>query len=531
MEMATFIGGLVLGIITAGLLLRKRISDAATIARSEGQLELVTLNERLNSAGEEAKRLNGVLSESERQSSVIRQQLDAARNESAQLLERSTRVPILEQDLRTATAHIEELNQQISDLRQKNGASESTISSQGQDIARLTRETQELATRRDQQATELQNLASQLTAVSTTLASEQTQNEERLAQLNDAHELFSNQFKALANDILEEKSKRFTEQNQTNIGQLLEPLKVKLSEFQGKVEEVYIKEGQERSALAQQVKTLMDLNKQLSDDAHDLTRALKGSSKTQGNWGEMILERILESSGLRKGQEYEVQESHTREDGSRAQPDVIIHLPEDRHMVIDAKVSLTAYEEYVNADDDSGRATATKRHIDSIQGHIKELAEKNYQDIHGVKSLDFVIMFIPVEPAFMLAISQNSKLWQDAWLRNVLLVSPSTLLFVVRTVAHLWRQEQQKNNAQEIAKRGAELYDKLVGFVGDMKNLGTRLKQAQTDYDNAMGKFVEGKGNVIRQAEMLKELGIKPGKTLPQDVLDASIERNSLPTG
>jgi DNA recombination protein RmuC len=275
----------------------------------------------------------------------------------------------------------------------------------------------------------------------------------------------------------------------------------------------------------------MDLNKQLSDDAHDLTRALKGSSKTQGNWGEMILERILESSGLRKGQEYEVQESHTREDGSRAQPDVIIHLPEDRHMVIDAKVSLTAYEEYVNADDDSGRATATKRHIDSIQGHIKELAEKNYQDIHGVKSLDFVIMFIPVEPAFMLAISQNSKLWQDAWLRNVLLVSPSTLLFVVRTVAHLWRQEQQKNNAQEIAKRGAELYDKLVGFVGDMKNLGTRLKQAQTDYDNAMGKFVEGKGNVIRQAEMLKELGIKPGKTLPQDVLDASIERNSLPTG
>jgi DNA recombination protein RmuC len=342
---------------------------------------------------------------------------------------------------------------------------------------------------------------------------------EKIAILAEAKEELSNQFKALASDILEDKSKRFTEQNQTNISQLLEPLKVKLTEFKGKVEEVYFQEGKERSALAEQVKSLMALNRQLSDDAHNLTLALKGSNKAQGNWGEMILEKILESSGLRKGLEYDVQGSHTLEDGSRLQPDVVIHLPGERHIVIDSKVSLLAYEEYMNADE-AQREPALKRHLDSIRAHIKGLSEKNYQDIHGVKSLDFVIMFIPLEPAFMLASANDSALWQDAWKRNILLVSPGTLLFVLRTVAHLWRQEQQNKNAQEIAKRGAELYDKLAGFVDDLKTLGSRLGQAQKSYDDACGKFYSGKGNVIRQAEMLKDHGIKPGKSLPAELID-----------
>ncbi len=370
----------------------------------------------------------------------------------------------------------------------------------------------------------------EFTRISTILDAERRQNDEKLALLHDAREQLSNQFKALANEIMEEKSRRFTEQNRTNIGQLLEPLKLKLTEFQGKVEEVYVQEGKERSALAAQVRHLMDLNRQLSDDAHNLTRALKGSSKTQGSWGEMILEKILESSGLRKGHEYDVQESHTREDSSRAQPDLIIHLPEDRHIVVDAKVSLNAYEEYVNAEDDAGRDVAFKRHLASVKSHIRELSDKNYQDIHGIKSLDFVLMFIPVEPAFMLAVSQDNELWQDAWKRNVLLVSPSTLLFVVRTVAHLWRQEQQNRNAQEIARRGAELYDKLVGFVEDLKSVGNRLDQARTDYDKAFGKFASGRGNVIRQAEMLKSLGVKPGKSMPTEMLDVAMEEPELLT-
>lgn len=393
-----------------------------------------------------------------------------------------------------------------------------------EDGKRLEMEKANLAALRDQLTTERQGLSSRVAELTTLLESERSQTVEKLHLLNNAKEDMSNQFKALANEILEDKSRRFTEQNQSNLNQLLEPLKVKITEFQGKVQEVYVNEGKDRSALAEQVKQLMALNNQLSKDAHNLTSALKGQAKAQGNWGELILERVLEASGLRKGHEYDVQESHTRADGSRAQPDVVVHLPEDRHLIVDAKVSLTAYEEHANAEAGHQRDAALKRHLDSVRAHIKELAEKNYQQLYGLQSLDFVLMFIPVEPAFMLAISHDSDLWQDAWKKNVLLVSPSTLLFVVRTVAHLWRQEQQTRNAQEIAKRGAELYDKLAGFVEDLNSLGSKLKQAQTAYDGAYNKFTGGRGNVIRQAEMLKELGVKPSKQLPQNLIDSALD-------
>ncbi|MGA7594958.1 MAG: DNA recombination protein RmuC [Gallionella sp.] len=394
------------------------------------------------------------------------------------------------------------------------------LSALQEEANRLAREKDLLAALRDQLTAERQRLSNQVAELTTSLNTERNQAENNLAILSNAKD----QFKVLANDILEEKSQRFTAQNQTNLNQLLEPLKAKITEFQGKVQEVYVQEGKDRSALAEQVRHLMSLNKQLSEDAHNLTSALKGQTKTQGNWGELILERVLEASGLRKGHEYDVQESHTRADGSRAQPDVVVHLPEGRNLIIDAKVSLTAYEQHANAETELQRDTALKLHLDSVRSHIKELSEKNYQQLYGLQSLDFVMMFIPVEPAFMLAISHDSDLWQDAWKRNVLLVSPSTLLFVVRTVAHLWRQEQQTRNAQEIASRGGELYDKLVGFVEDLENLGTRLKQAQTAYDGAYSKFSGGRGNVIRQAEMLKELGVKPTKQLPKNLTESAFE-------
>jgi DNA recombination protein RmuC len=393
-----------------------------------------------------------------------------------------------------------------------------------EDVERLTREKDNLAALRDQLTTEQQRLSTKVAELATTLESERSRTVENLQLLKNAEEQLSDRFKTLANDILEEKSKRFTVQNQTNLNQLLEPLKVKITEFQGKVQEVYVQEGKDRSALAEQVKQLMTLNNQLSKDAHNLTSALKGQAKTQGNWGELILERVLEASGLRKGHEYDVQESHTRGDGTRAQPDVVVHMPEDRHLIVDAKVSLKAYEEYANAETDHQRDAAMKRHLDSVRGHIKELSVKNYQQLYGLKPLDFVLMFIPVEPAFMLAIAHDSELWQDAWKKNVLLVSPSTLLFVLRTVAHLWRQEQQNRNAQEIANRGAELYDKLVGFVEDLVSVGTKLQQAQKAYDGAYDKFTRGRGNVIRQAEMLKGLGVKPAKQLPQNLIDSALD-------
>jgi DNA recombination protein RmuC len=391
-----------------------------------------------------------------------------------------------------------------------------------EDTKRLTIEKENLAVLRDQLNAEQQRMSNQVTELTAILNAERNNAVESMAILKD-------QFKVLANDILEDKSKRFTEQNQTNLNQLLEPLKDKIKEFQGQVHDVYVKEGKDRSALAEQVKQLMALNSQLSKDAHNLTSALKGQAKVQGNWGELILERVLEASGLRKGHEYEVQDSHTREDGSRAQPDVVVHLPEDRHLIVDAKVSLKAYEEYANAETDHQRDAAMKRHLDSVRGHIGELSEKNYQQLHGQKSPDFVLMFIPVEPAFMLAIAHDSDLWQDALNKNVMLVSPSTLLFVLRTVTHLWRQEQQNRNAQEIANRGAELYDKLAGFIEDLDKLGDRLNQAKDVYDKAYGKFTTGRGNVIRQAEMLKELGIKSSKQLPQKLVDSALDE--LPAG
>lgn len=360
----------------------------------------------------------------------------------------------------------------------------------------------------------------QVAALTMQLTQERNQSQEKVALLQNAREELTLQFKNLANDILEEKSKRFSEQNQQSLGQLLDPLKTKLQEFQGKVEQVYVQEGKDRSALAEQVRQLMELNKTVSQEANNLTKALKGSNKAQGNWGELVLERVLESSGLRKGEEYDVQESHTLEDGRRLQPDVVVHLPEDRHLVIDAKATLIAYEDYANADDDKHREAALKRHLDAVRSHIKGLSDKNYQDLYGLKSLDFVLMFVPIEPAFMLAVTHDRELYMDAWNKNVLLVSPSTLLFVVRTVANLWRQEAQTRNAQDIAKRGAELYDKLAGFVEDMESLGTRLNQAQKDYDGAINKLSTGRGNLIRQAEMLKKLGVKPSKSLPAPMVE-----------
>ena len=399
------------------------------------------------------------------------------------------------------------------------------------DLQRLAAENDALTLLQNQLTIRKQELSTEIVQLKTILELERSQTKERIEFREDSKEQLSNQFKTLASEILEEKSKKFTDQNKINLDQILGPLKIKISEFQGKVQEVYIQESKDRSALSEQVKQLMTLNNQLSDDAHNLTQALKGQSKAQGNWGELILERVLEASGLRKGHEYNVQVSHVREDGTRVQPDVVVHLPEQRHLIIDAKVSLTAYEIHANSDNDPERIAAIKKHLESVRSHIKELSEKNYHQLYGLQSFDFVLMFIPVEPAFMLAISHDNNLWLESWKKNILLVSPSTLLFVVRTVAHLWKQEQQNSNAQEIASRGAELYNKLAGFVEDLDMLGKRLQQAQISYDDAYGKFSKGKGNVIRQAEMLKELGIKPSKSISQSLTTDSAQDDSTNTG
>ena len=360
------------------------------------------------------------------------------------------------------------------------------------------------------------------TAAETALGTLRESATDRIQMLTEAKESLSNQFKSLANDILEEKSKRFSEQNQESLGSLLDPLKLQIGEFKAKVEEVYVQEGKDRVELKKQVEMLAELNRTIGDEARNLTSALKGSNKIQGNYGELVLERVLEASGLRKGHEYHVQVSHTNDEGRRLQPDVVIELPGDRRLVVDSKISLDAYQEAVNAADDASREAHLKAHISSLQAHVRGLSEKNYQQLYGLKSLDFVIMFVPLEPAFMMAVTHQRDLFGDAWNRNVLLVSPSTLLFVVRTVAHLWRQEAQTRNAQEIAEQGASLYDKLVGFVEDLDDLGNRLKQAQKSYNDAYKKLSTGNDNAIRQSQKLVKLGVKPKKSLPEAIVNAS---------
>jgi DNA recombination protein RmuC len=368
--------------------------------------------------------------------------------------------------------------------------------------------------RRTALAEETAQLRSQVAALDATLAAERAAQ----ARLDDGRDLMADQFSVLANKILEEKSRHFTEQNQTNLGQLLDPLKTRLQEFQTKVDQVYVQESKDRSALAQQVTSLLEMNQRLAAEARDLTLALKGSAKTQGDWGEVILERILEAAGLRRGHEYTVQETIAREDATRARPDVILHLPGDRKLVIDAKVSLLDYGTYCASTDDVLRKHAATRHCASLREHIRDLAARNYHRLPGLETLDFVILFVPIEPAFLLALETDSNLWVDAWEKNILLVSPSTLLFVVRTVAHLWKQEEQVRNVQQIAERGAELYDKFAGFVEDLSKVGARIEQTHIAYEAAFDKLTRGRGNLVRQVEMLRALGVQPTKRMPRQL-------------
>ena len=372
--------------------------------------------------------------------------------------------------------------------------------------------------RRSALVEEAAQLRSQLAGLDATLAAERAAQEEKLALLDDARDRMTHQFRALANDILEEKSRRFAEQNQTNLGQLLDPLKTRLQEFQSKVDQVYVQESKDRSALAQQVTSLLEMNQRLAAEAKDLTQALKGSTKAQGDWGEVVLERILEAAGLRRDQEYTLQETIAREDATRARPDVILHLPGNRKLVVDAKVSLLDYGTYSSSADEALRKHAAARHCTSLREHIRDLAARNYHHLPGLETLDFVILFVPIEPAFLLALETDSNLWVNAWEKNILLVSPSTLLFVVRTVAHLWRQEEQARNVQQIAERGAELYDKFAGFVDDLSKLGARIEQTRTAYDAAFDKLTRGRGNLVRQVEMLRALGVQPTRRLPRQL-------------
>jgi DNA recombination protein RmuC len=356
------------------------------------------------------------------------------------------------------------------------------------------------------------------------LDSERKQGFGRIESLNEAKEALTIQFKNLANEILDDKTRRFTEQNALSLDALLKPLQTKLTEFKEQVSTSYANESRERFALKSEIERLSALNVKMSDETRSLTQALKGDSKVQGNWGELVLESILESSGLRKGEEYLVQDSHTQVDGSRLQPDIVVRLPEGRHLVVDSKVSITAYARHAESTNADTAQIELNAHIQSLRQHIQGLSSKNYSSLYGVGSVDFVLMFIPIEPAFLLALKSAPNLYQEALAKNIVLVCPSTLMATLRTVAHLWRQDHQNKNALEIARQCGALYDKFVGFIDDMEKLGQRIDQAQTSYHDAFSKLKTGKGNLIRTAERVRELGVKPSKTLPPGLLDSTTD-------
>ena len=344
------------------------------------------------------------------------------------------------------------------------------------------------------------------------------------AEVDTLQKTFTTEFENLANKILEDKSKKFTEQNKTNLENILNPLKENITKFEKKVDDTYKAEASERNSLKGEIKALVTLNKQISEEANNLAKALKGDTKKQGNWGEIILEKVLERSGLQKGAEYEMQVSMTAADGKRVQPDALIYLPDKKHIIIDAKVSLVAYEAFVNALSDEDREMNLAAHVTSVKNHIKGLSEKNYQGLGQLNTPDFVLLFMPIESSFSLAVQADNELFNYAWERKIVIVSPSTLLATLRTISSIWKQERQTRNALEIAKQSGDLYDKFVGFVDDLLAIGKKMNDAKSSYDDAMKKLSSGKGNLIRRVETIKELGAKTTKDISQPLLERAKE-------
>ncbi|HEU4788745.1 MAG TPA: DNA recombination protein RmuC [Flavobacterium sp.] len=355
-------------------------------------------------------------------------------------------------------------------------------------------------------------------------------NKEQKEEVEKLQEKFTKEFENLANKILDEKSNKFTEQNKENMKNILTPLQDKIQLFEKKVEDTHKESIDYHAALRQQILGLREMNIQMSKETINLTKALKGDSKMQGNWGELVLERVLEKSGLEKGREYEVQQSHTTEDGNRVFPDVVINLPDGKKMVVDSKVSLTAYEKYINEDDDEATKNRyLKEHVNSIKLHVEQLGNKNYQDLYQIESPDFVLLFIPMEPAFAIALNEDTTLYNKAFEKNIVIVTPSTLLATLRTIDSMWTNQKQQENAFEIARQAGALYDKFEGFVADLIKIGKKIDESKVEYQGAMNKLVDGKGNLITSVEKLKKMGAKAKKALPDNILKrAETDDNSL---
>lgn len=474
--------------------------------------------------------------------SAAREKADTVALVAAEKFAMETRQRELAAELDAVRAQFAQLQQQSSAQLQQESSARAGFESQAIErqklIEQLTAERDEtratLAREQQEAASIARTQTGRIRELEATLAAEQKKTDEKIALLETAKQTLANQFNALAADILEQKSKTFAEGSQKEIGTLLNPLRLQIEDFRKKVEETQTDSKLGVNKLETLVNALNSMNQQISQDARNLTTALRGSAKTQGDWGEFILRDLLEKAGLHEGEQYSFQQSFTGvvpEDGGRPhsiRTDVIVHLPGSRSLVIDSKVSLTAYTDYTAAADDDTRKAALKAHIASVRGHIAGLSKAGYHRLPGVEAPDFVVMFVPVEPAFLLALQNDSELWAEAYKQGILLVGPTTLLYVIRIVNVLWQQEQQSRNVQEVIDRGTALYEKFVGFVTDMQSIGDNLRRTDASYTNAMKKLSEGSGNLVGQVEKLRKLGLRTTKTLPKALLDrADVEEES----
>ena len=491
------------------------------LSRSRRQAELAVLHAERDNLNERQRQADLQAAESARQIQTLQQHLQQTETELAAASALNRRLPELQQQLADSRSEYAELEQNARRLHGEYAAAE-------QQIRHLTAQAEELGRLKTDYAELQQQLAEQQIRnerLNTLLEQERQAQEEKLALLDNARDLMSGQFRHLADEILEEKSRRFTEQNREHLGRLLNPLNERISGFAQLVQNTYEKEAKERLTLENELKRLQQLNNRLHDDANALTDALTGSrNKTQGNWGEMILEKVLENSGLVKGREYFVQSGgrQTDSDGESRylQPDVLINLPDNKQIIVDSKVSLTAYVRDTRAESPEAAEAELAAHLASVHQHIKELAAKRYSDIEGLVSLDFVFMFVPVEPAYLAALQQEPGLFQECFDKRIMLAGPGTLLATLRTVANIWRHEYQNRHALQIADEGGKLYDKFVGFVETLEKVGKNLQQAQESYQAAHKQLHSGRGNLVGRVEKLRQMGVKAGKRLDAQLVE-----------
>jgi DNA recombination protein RmuC len=388
-----------------------------------------------------------------------------------------------------------------------------------QQIEQLKNQVNQTIQERENIRAEKEALAIQLSKKETDFENLWERNKEQKEEVEKLQEKFTKEFENLANKILEEKTVKFTEQNKENLKNILSPLQDKIQLFEKKVEDTHKESIDYHAALRQQILGLREMNEQMSKETLNLTKALKGDSKMQGNWGELILERVLEKSGLEKGREYQVQQSFVTEEGNRVFPDVVINLPDGKKMVVDSKVTLTAYERYINEEEEEAKTQHLKEHVMALKRHVDQLSEKNYQDLYQMESPDFVLLFIPIESSFALALNEDTSLYNKAFEKNIVIVTPSTLLATLRTIDSMWTNQKQQENALEIARQAGALYDKFEGFVSDLVKIGKKMDEAKVEYQGAMNKLVDGKGNLINSVEKLKKMGAKAKKALPENIL------------